>query len=113
MTYDFSVLFKNEIVADVHINTDSNETAIKRYVSGPKQPFMCSRNDINYIYSFLESRCFENGRPDLHKILSAHGLKDNNPYLWCKKTHGVMFNDFWWIRFPNEPLTWEDVNVRR
>ena len=54
MTYDFSVLFKNEIVADVHINTDSNETAIKRYVSGPKQPFMCSRNDINYIYSFLE-----------------------------------------------------------
>ena len=53
MTYDFSVLFKNEIVADVHINTDSNETAIKRYVSGPKQPFMCSRTTSIISTAFL------------------------------------------------------------
>ena len=46
MVYDFSVLFKDELVADVHINTEKNESSIKRYLLGPKQPFMCDRQDI-------------------------------------------------------------------
>ena len=29
MVYDFSVLFKDELVADVHINTENNESSIK------------------------------------------------------------------------------------
>ena len=112
MIYDFSVYFKDELVSDVHIDTEKNETSIKRYVLGPKQPFMCDRQDIYYIYDFLESRCFENGRPDLPKILAAHGLTENNPYEWCRKTHGVMYNDFWWIKFPVETIKWDDVKVR-
>ncbi|MFR0757462.1 MAG: hypothetical protein ACLSHV_13140 [Hominisplanchenecus sp.] len=112
MVYDFSVLFKDELVADVHINTEKNESSIKRYLLGPKQPFMCDRQDIFYISGFLESRCFENARPDLKKILAAHGMTENNPYEWNRRTHGVMFNDFWWLRFPGEKLTWDDVNVR-
>ena len=112
MIYDFSVYFKDELVSDVHIDTEKNETSIKRYVLGPKQPFMCDRQDIYYIYDFLESRCFENGRPDLPKILAAHGLTENNPYEWCRKTHGVMYNDFWWIKFPGETIKWDDVKVR-
>ena len=50
MVYDFSVLFKDELVADVHINTEKNESSIKRYHLGPKQPFMCDRQDIFYIF---------------------------------------------------------------
>lgn len=49
MVYDFSVLFKDELVADVHINTEKNESSIKRYLLGPKQPFMCDRQD-NFLY---------------------------------------------------------------
>ena len=91
MVYDFSVLFKDELVADVHINTEKNESSIKRYLLGTKQPFMCDRQDIFYIFGFLESRCFENARPDLKKILAAHGMTENNPYEWNRRTHGVMF----------------------
>lgn len=112
MIYDFEVLFKNEIVADVHIDTEQNESSIKRYQLGPKQPFMCQRQDIPYIYMFLESRCFENGRPDFPKILAAHGMTDNEPCEWNRKTHGVMYNDYWWLRFPDENITWDDVKVR-
>ena len=50
MVYDFSVLFKDELVSDVHINTEKNESSIKRYLLGPKQPFMCDRQDIFYIF---------------------------------------------------------------
>ena len=28
MVYDFSVLFKDELVADVHINTEKNESSL-------------------------------------------------------------------------------------
>lgn len=112
MLYDFSVFFKNELVADVHIDTAKKESSIKRYLLGPKQPFMCDRQDIHYIYGFLESRCFENARPDIDKILAAHGMTSNNPYEWCRKTHGVMYNDFWWIKFRDEDITWNDVRVR-
>lgn len=112
MNYNFSVLFKDELVAKIIIDTLKHKTSIKRYVLGPKQPFMCDRQDIHYIYGFLKSRCFEDSRPDLNKILSAHGLKENDPYKWCRKTHGVSYNDFWWIRFPGENLTWDDVKVR-
>ena len=109
MIYDFSVYFKDECIADVHIDTEKNETSIKRYILGPKQPFMCERQDIHYIYGFLESRCFDNGWPDTPPILKAN---ETNPYEWCRKTHGIMYNDFWWIRFPDENITWNDVKVR-
>ena len=112
MIYNFSVLFKDEVVADVHMDTDKNESSIKRYQLSPKQPFMCDRQDIPYIFMFLESRCFDNGRPDLPDILEAHGMTENNPYEWNRKTHGVMYNNFWWLRFPGEHLQWDDVKVR-
>lgn len=76
MIYDFSVYFKDECIADVHIDTEKNETSIKRYILGPKQPFMCERQDIHYIYGFLESRCFDNGWPDMPPILKAN---ETNP----------------------------------
>lgn len=112
MLYQFSVFFKDSIVADVIVDTDNNHSEIKRYTSGPTQPFMCDRNDIPYIYEFLKSRCFDDARPDLPQILGFYGLTENNPYEWCKKTHGVCFNDFWSMRFPGENLTWKDVKVR-
>lgn len=113
MKYDFSVMYKDELVADVKLDTmDADSTSIKRYILGPKQPFMCNREDVPYIYDFLESRCFENGRVDLPEILKAHNMTENNPYIWCRKTHGVKYSDYWWIKFPGEELEWKDVSVR-
>lgn len=112
MVYDFSVFFEDELVADVKMDTDKNKSSIKRYVMGPKQPFMCDRQDIPYIYDFLLSRCYENGRADLQEILAAHGLTDNDPYAWNRITHGANYSDFWWIRFSSEKFTWKDVKIR-
>ena len=64
MVYDFSVLFKDELVADVHINTEKNESSIKRYLLGPKQPFMCDRQDIFYIFGLQRK---------IHRAFSSYG----------------------------------------
>lgn len=34
------------------------------------------------------------------------------PFLICKKTHGVILGDYSWIRFEGETLTWEDVKIK-
>lgn len=39
-------------------------------------------------------------------------MENNNPWEWVRISHGVMFDDFLWIRFPGENLTWEDVKIR-
>ena len=86
MNYNFSIYFMDEIVSDVYMNTDEKKVDIKKYVTGPKQPLMSDRNDVEYVYNFLKSRCFSNGRPDLQNILKEHGMESNNPYEWNRKT---------------------------
>ena len=39
-------------------------------------------------------------------------VSEYNPWEIVKKTHGVMFEDFIWVRFEGEALVWEDVKIR-
>lgn len=115
--YNFSVLWKNEVVADVSIAEaeDGLKTLrfIKRYSEDVgKQPFGGKRLNLERVYEFLENRWFESGRPDLAQQLEYLGLSEYNPWEIVKRTHGVMFEDFIWIRFEGETLVWEDVKIR-
>lgn len=40
------------------------------------------------------------------------GLSENNPWKWCRISHGVTYEDFFWIRFEDEDIQWKDVRVR-
>lgn len=103
----------NEPVATVKLSEDKKKVEIIKLVSDSiKQPFGGNRQDLERVYDFLEERCYEDGRADLKSILEQAGLESNNPWEWIKLTHGVTYEDLLWIRFPDETLTWEDVNVR-
>lgn len=110
---EFSVMFKNEKVADVKL-AGIHDTQIQRYTAVfYKQPFSYTgKNDFLAVQDFLASRCYENSRADLHEILEAFGLECNDPWRWVQISHGVTYDDFWWIRFPGETLTWEEVKIR-
>ena len=64
------------------------------------------------VYEFLEDRCFPKTRANCKRVLQRLGLDYYDAYLICKKTHGVLWEDFNWIRFDNESVTWEDVKLR-
>lgn len=114
MIYNFATYFLDEKVADVYMDTDERKVSIKKYVEGPKQPFKADIETVEYVYGFLKSRCFEDGRPDLPEILAMYGMTCNNPYEWNRKTHGVKHKDFWWLKFPEDKdIKWEDINPRR
>lgn len=108
---DFTVFYKDFRVAEVHFQ-GKRPTILKFVPDSCMQPFGGSRTDILRIYEFLKSRCYEDGRADLPGILRQAGLKENNPWEWVRLTHGVTWEDFFWIRFPGEKITWEDVRIR-
>ena len=78
----------------------------------PGQVFWGDNINSVRVYEFLKSRCYEDGRADLKDILSYHGLDGNNPYEWCRLTHGVTYEDFYWIRYDDEDIEWKDVRIR-
>lgn len=51
-------------------------------------------------------------RHQLEEYLKDLGLVEYNPYEIVKITHGVMWEDFIWFKFPNENITCEDIKIR-
>lgn len=74
----------------------------------------CGRrpHTIDTVNQVLEERCFSRERPDKDKLLSSLSLSMYNPLDIVRITHGVMFTDFYWLRFKGENLKWKDVNPR-
>jgi hypothetical protein len=46
------------------------------------------------------------------EYLETLGLTAYDPWKIVEITHGVMWEDFLWIKFPGETLSWEDVKIR-
>lgn len=59
------------------------------------------------------SRCFEEARPDKYELLNRLGLTEYNPWEIVKVTHGRLWDDYLWIKFEGEDLTWKDVAYDR
>lgn len=110
----FTVMWKNEKCADVIIDKDRN-VSVKKYKDDKdvtKMPFGGSNTDIHRIADFFESRWYERARPDFDYLLTVIDSIDNI-YEIVKKTHGVMFEDYIWVKFEGEDdLKWEDVRIR-
>lgn len=112
--YNFTVMHRNEQVARVQISDDHRTVRVDKLVPDSIiQPFGGDDLSINRVYNFLKSRCYEDGRADLQEILRQAGLKDNNPWEWNRITHGVTWDDYLWIKFEGEEISWEDVRWRK
>lgn len=110
----FSIMWKNEVSSDVYLSNDKKYVHVRKYTSTPgKQPFMGGDINTSRIYDFLKSRCYEDNYAGLKEVLKTANLNDNNPWKWCKHSHGVTWDDFLWIKYPEETnLTWNDVKCR-
>ena len=113
MDYNFTVMYKNEEAAYVHVSADHKKVNIKKNLpDGIKQPFSGTKLDLERVYNFLKDRCFEDAYADLKNILAKFDMESNNPWEWCRKTHGVTWDDYFWLKFEGEDIVWEDVKWR-
>ncbi len=109
--FTFEVFWKNELSARVSVR--KNKVHVSRYIIHPvRQIFHADEITRNQLMEALKLRCLEEGRPDINEWLKYRGLNSYNPLEIVRKTHGVSFNDYIWIRFPGENLRAEDVLVR-
>lgn len=108
--YIFSVYNQDELVAEVAVTDNRRQIDVKKYTEDPGiQPFCGENITLERVYNFIKYRCFEECRPDKEMLLEALGLSEYNPWEIVKKTHGRLWQDFTWIRFPGEELAWKDV----
>lgn len=100
--------WKDEKTASVRL--DERYAYISRYTLHPgKQLFYADKITRYEFGEILEDRCWDRNRPDLKKLLSMIGIDEYNPYEICKRTHGKMYQDKIWFRFPGEILSYEEV----
>lgn len=112
--YRFTVMFENTPVANVCVSDDRKEVWIDKLIPDSiMQPFGGNDVSLERVYGFLKSRCYEDGRVDLKEILAQAHLETNDPWKWNRITHGVMWEDQFWLLFEGEKLCWEDVRWRK
>ena len=62
---------------------------------------------------FLETRRVPKTIDGINGLLKhKYHLKEYSAIGICRQTHGVMYNDFFWLRFNGEKLEFNDVRVR-
>ena len=106
-------MHRNDPVAEVFVSDDHKQTKIIKLVPDSViQPFGGDNLSLDRIYTFLKSRCYEDGRADLDEILRQANLSSNNHWEWNRITHGVTWEDQLWIKFEGEKICWEDVRWR-
>lgn len=106
---EYEIFFKDELVMEVSI--DENHFNVVRHTDNEfRLPFYLETREV--FNAFLKSRCYDDNRADLEDILANAGMTSNNPYEWIKASHGVKYDDFFWIREKGECVTYKDVKVR-
>lgn len=111
--YIFDTYFQNTRTSHVEMDRNNLSVTYEKYTDRiPEVPFLFDFPTFEQMYDFLESRCMPKGRSCLPEYLKACGIDNYNPYEIIKVTHGVMWEDFLWIKFPHEEISWEDVKVR-
>lgn len=109
----FTCYWKDEPMAEVHV--ENMKVYVKRFVKDHpvKQIFPVEEMDVFKLTEILKSRCWEDNRAGLDVLLKKIGVSFYDPLEIVKKTHGVSYNDFLWIQFRGEHLSWKDVAPRR
>lgn len=52
---------------------------------------------------FFANRCFPSTRQNAKKLLAITGLSLYQPKLICRKTHGIVAHDHFWLKYADDP----------
>ena len=108
----YDVMDRDEIVCIVELDRSRKNIKFNKIKKdGIGQPFSGNRLNLERFYSFLKDRCYEDGRADLDRILEKANLTSNNPYEFIKLSHGVTYEDTFWIKLHDEKIKWKDVKL--
>lgn len=108
----FYVMSKDKKIAKCMIK-DGKLISIDKYAKKIyEQPFYGENISLEYVISFLKSRTVSINKEDIDEVLANLGLDHYDMLDILRKTHGVSYDDFKWIKFEGEDISYKDVRVR-
>lgn len=104
----FDAYWRDEKTA--RVRSCGQKIYIERLINHPvKQIFFADEMSRFQLGEILRTRCWDEKRKDLPRILEKLGLTEFNPYEICRITHGKMYQDSIWFRYPGELITYEEI----
>ncbi|MBQ9278218.1 MAG: hypothetical protein IJ224_06245 [Lachnospiraceae bacterium] len=103
------VMWKDEITG--HISIHDGVVSYKAFTDNKFKILFAECANKLTIITTMQERVLPPCRCD-EKMLKHLGLTEYNAYKILRQTHGVDVDDFKWLRFDGESLTWNDVKVR-
>lgn len=106
----FEFYEKDKLCSRIKVYFKENKVSVENYTNDLISQALGKRpNTIDEVYKFFEERCIDKNRPDLKEILESYGLEFYDAEQICRKTHGMLWTDFYWIKFDNQNITYEDI----
>ena len=111
---EFTLMKKDEPLVEV-VYDYKTQTLTTDYIT--KDPYdslvlgYYRPTELEDIQAWIETRCFPRSRVDAEFLLKELGLSTYHPLSIVKITHGHTPEDFYWIRFSGETLTWDEINL--
>jgi hypothetical protein len=110
---EFDIMARNELCGSVYVNFGTGELRVAQYTDDPvDRPFTMEPVTIPDIMDFFEYRCFPRTRVNCDQLLEDLGLVYYSPLAIVRKTHGIQFDDFTWVRFKGETIRYDDIKIR-
>ena len=110
----FEFYFKDMLCTRCSVNYITKEIGVENFTDKLfLQAFGKRKMCIDEIDEFFRERCFPESRVDKDTLLEMLGLRNFDAEAICRKTHGMMTGDQFWIRFDDEPLSYDDIKAIR
>lgn len=111
---DFEYYEKDKLCTRVHVDYNNQEVHVENFTDDiVAQAFGNNKVTIDSVDEFFKDRVFAESRIDKDVLLNILGLKVFDAESIARKTHGMLVNDLFWVRFDNEDLTYEDIKELR
>lgn len=107
--FSFDYMKKDDIIAKVTVSDDNIVSVINYTDNIVDRPFgTCINPTLNDLDNLFLERCFPSARFNAKQVLQGK-LYGYDPLRIIHDTHGILVDDYYWIRFANEDLCWNDV----
>ena len=116
MEKEFQLMNKDTVIANVTVNGQKIfvEDLSANFLDAGQSRRLADASTPAELNDWFEERCFLRSRADAELLLKGLGLTSYAPYNIVRKTHGVLCEDTYWVRFSDcSHLTWAEVNPRK
>lgn len=107
----FWIMNKDRVICKVNID-GLNVELIQYSTDIVDRQFRSDSPSIEDVYDWIEDRCFPSSRDNKKEILDSLNLNLYEPLEIVKNTHGLLQDDYIWIKWEGEDIEYDDIKIR-